>query len=58
MTAANATRDRTLTFLAATARDAETMEQMLAPTGIHVDVCRSFQHLLDESAEKEKMYYI
>ena len=47
MTAGNATRDRTLTFLAATARDAETMEQMLAPTGIRVDVCRGFQRLLD-----------
>jgi signal transduction histidine kinase/ActR/RegA family two-component response regulator len=41
-------RDRRLLFLAATTKDAATTESMLSPLGIRVDVCRSFEALLQE----------
>ena len=40
--------DRRLVFLAATARDAQTMTSMLAPMGIRVDICRAFADMLHE----------
>jgi signal transduction histidine kinase/CheY-like chemotaxis protein len=43
------TRDRRLLFLAATAKDAATTESMLSPLGIRLDVCRTFEVLLEEA---------
>ncbi len=43
------TCDRRLLFLAATAKDAATTESMLSPLGIRVDVCRTFEALLEET---------
>ena len=43
------TRDRRLLFLAATAKDAATTESMLSPLGIRLDVCRTFEALLEEA---------
>ena len=48
MTGEPRAQDRRLLFLAGTAKDAATTEAMLAPAGIHVEVCRTFQGLLDE----------
>jgi signal transduction histidine kinase/ActR/RegA family two-component response regulator len=45
----DASRDRRLIFLAATTKDASTMQSMLAPTGIRVDVCRSFAAMIQEA---------
>jgi signal transduction histidine kinase/CheY-like chemotaxis protein len=39
--------DRRLLFLAATAKDATTTEAMLSPLGIRLDVCRTFEALLE-----------
>ena len=45
---ADDTRDRRLVFLAATSKDASTTEAMLAPFGIRVDTCRSFESMVAE----------
>jgi hypothetical protein len=49
VTVDESTRDRRLLFLAATAKDAATTESMLSPLGIRLDVCRTFEALLEEA---------
>ena len=41
-------RDGRLLFLAPTAKDAATTQSMLSPLGIRIEVCRSFESLLEE----------
>ena len=41
--------DRRVLFLAPTAKDASTTQAMLSPLRIRVDVCRTFEALLEES---------
>jgi signal transduction histidine kinase/CheY-like chemotaxis protein len=48
MTLAALENDRRLIFLAATARDGATTQAMLKPLGIRVDVCRTFEAMLEE----------
>ncbi len=45
---ADQSRDYRLVFLATTAKDAATTRAMLAPLGIRVDTCRSFESMLTE----------
>jgi signal transduction histidine kinase/ActR/RegA family two-component response regulator len=45
---ADRSRDFRLVFLATTAKDAEMTQAMLAPLGIRVDTCRSFDTMLEE----------
>ena len=48
MSGSPSARDRRLLFLAATSKDAATMQAMLAPLAIQVEPCRSFETLLHE----------
>jgi two-component system, sensor histidine kinase len=47
VTSASPPSDRRLLFLALTARDASTTTRLLAPTGVDVEICRTFEGLLD-----------
>ena len=48
MNAADAARDRRLLFLAATTKDAATTQAILAPVGLQLEACRTFDALLQE----------